>query len=185
MAPSILRFDASFPTDNPTAFCMLQRPGADKQLVLVKFVRRYSIELHEICAKSGHAPPIFAFERLPGGWFAVVMEYIESGVPITHSSLLAAHRNRWMAELQDLMDSFHAKGLVHGDLRDANIICKNNSVMLIDFDWGGKEGEVSYPSFDLNTELLEDRMSDDLRITKEDDRRVLKNTLAKLMAIPC
>jgi len=111
----------------------------------------------------------------------VAMEYIESGVPITHPNLLAAHRDHWMAELQDLMDSFHEKDFVHGDLRDANIICKNDSVMLIDFDWGGKEGEVSYPTSNLNAELLEDRVSDDLIITKEDDRRVLKNTLAKLM----
>jgi RIO-like serine/threonine protein kinase len=160
-----------------------EMPGADEQLVLIKFARRYSIELHEICAKAGHAPPILAFERLPGGWFALAMEYIESGVPITHSSLLTAHRSHWMAELQGLMDSFHTKDLVHGDLQDANIICKNDSVMLIDFDWGGKEGEVSYPTSNLNAELLEDRVSDDLRITKEDDRRVLKNTLAKLVAI--
>jgi serine/threonine protein kinase len=160
-----------------------ETPGPDKQLVLVKFVRRYSIELHQICANSGHAPRILAFERLPGGWSAVAMEYVESGVPITHSSLLAAHRDHWMAELQGLMDSFHEKDLVHGDLRDANIICKNDSVMLIDFDWGGKEGEVSYPTSNLNAELLKGRVSDDLRITKEDDRRVLKNTLAKLMAI--
>ena len=88
-----------------------------------------------------------------------------------------------MTELQDLMDSFHEKDLVHSDLRDANIICKNDSVMLIDFDWGGKEGEVSYPTSDLNVELLKDRVSDDLRITKEDNRQILKNTLAKLMAI--
>ena len=81
------------------------------------------------------------------------------------------------------MDSFHEKDLVHGDLRDANIICKNDSVMLIDFDWGGKEGDVSYPTLNLNAELLQGRVSGDLRITKEDDRRVLKNTLAKLMAI--
>jgi len=55
--------------------------------------------------------------------------------------------------------------------------------MLIDFDWGGKEGLVSYPTPNLNPELLQGRVSGDLRIMKEDDRRVLKNTLAKLMAI--
>jgi len=88
-----------------------------------------------------------------------------------------------MAELGDLMDAFHKRDFVHGDLRDANIICKNDSVMLIDFDWGGKEGEVSYPTSNLNAELLQGRVSGDLRVTKEDDRRVLKNTLAKLMAI--
>jgi streptomycin 6-kinase len=85
-----------------------------------------------------------------------------------------------MAELQSLMNSSHEKDFVHSDLRDANIICKNDSVMLIDFDWGGKEGEASYPTSDLNDELLQDRVSDDLRITKEDDRRVLENTLVKI-----
>jgi serine/threonine protein kinase len=160
-----------------------EMPAADKQLVLIKFARQYSIELHELCANSGHAPRILAFERLPGGWFAVAMEYIESGVPITHSSLLPAHRDRWMAELRGLMHSFHEKGFVHGDLRDANIICKNDSVMLIDFDWGGKEGEVFYPTSNLNDELLQGRVSGDLRITKEDDRRVLTNTLARLQDI--
>ncbi|KIM81444.1 hypothetical protein PILCRDRAFT_787677 [Piloderma croceum F 1598] len=153
MATSILRFEASFLTVNPTAFC--------------------------------HAPPILTFERLPGGWFAVAMEYIESGVPITQSSLLTTHREHWMAELQGLMGSFHEKDLVHGDLWDVNIICKNDSVMLIDFDWGGKEGEVSYPTSNLNAELLQGRVSGDLRIMKEDDKRVLKNTLARLIAIHC
>jgi len=70
--------------------------------------------------------------------------------------------------------------LVHGDLRDANIICKEDSVMLVDFDWSGKVGEASYPTLELNPELLEGRVSHDLRITKEDDRRVLRITLDKL-----
>jgi hypothetical protein len=35
----------------------------------------------------------------------------------------------------------------------------------------------------LSAELLQDRVSGDLRIMKEDDRRVLKNTLARLVAI--
>ena len=39
-----------------------EMPGADKQLILIKFSRWYSIELHDFCAKSGHAPPILAFE---------------------------------------------------------------------------------------------------------------------------
>jgi tRNA A-37 threonylcarbamoyl transferase component Bud32 len=80
------------------------------------------------------------------------MEYIESGVPITHASRLSAHRERRVAELQRLMDDFHEKDLVHGDLRAANIICKDDFVMLIDFDWGGKDGEVFYPTPDLSDE---------------------------------
>ena len=53
------------------------------------------------------------------------------------------------------MENFHLEGLVHGDLRDANILCKEEYVMLLDFDCGGKDGEVF-------------------------DRRVLGKTLAKL-----
>jgi len=37
------------------------------------------------------------------------------------------------------LSDFHDAGFVHGDLRDANIICDGDSVMLIDFDWGGKD----------------------------------------------
>jgi hypothetical protein len=156
----------------------------DKQPILIKFVQRYSIELHDFCAKSGHAPQILAFERLPGGWYAVAMEYIESGVPITHSTLLPAHRDRWAKELQNLMHNFHAEGLVHGDLRAANILCREDSVVVIDFDWGGEDGEVFYPTANLNNELQEGRVFNDLRIRQEDDRRVLSNTLAQLKDIP-
>ncbi|KAH9058862.1 hypothetical protein EDB87DRAFT_851161 [Lactarius vividus] len=34
-----------------------KRPGTD-ELILVKFVQRYSIELHDFCAKAGHTPSI-------------------------------------------------------------------------------------------------------------------------------
>jgi tRNA A-37 threonylcarbamoyl transferase component Bud32 len=77
---------------------------------------------------------ILAFERLPGGWYGVAMDYHKSSVPITRSSMLVSHRDRWMTELRHLMAAFHGRDLVHGDLRDANIICLETCVMLIDFD---------------------------------------------------
>ena len=109
------------------------------------------------------------------------MEYLEEAVPITDAPLLSAHRYRWIDEIQALMEGFHGQNLVHGDLRDANILCKEGSVMLVDFDWGGKDGEVCYPTPNLNEELLQDRMQEDLTIRKEDDRRILGNTVAKLV----
>ncbi|EDR05854.1 uncharacterized protein LACBIDRAFT_302412 [Laccaria bicolor S238N-H82] len=45
-------------------------------LVVIKFTRRYCAELHALCAKLGRAPQLLAFERLPGGWFGVAMDYI-------------------------------------------------------------------------------------------------------------
>ena len=53
------------------------------------------------------------------------------------------------------MDRFHVEGLVHGDLQAVNILCKEDSMWLIDFDWGGKDGEAFYPTANLNDELRE------------------------------
>jgi len=62
------------------------------------------------------------------------MEYVEPGTAITKSDLFTSHRDRWTKELERLVDNFYATDLVHGDLRDENIICKEDSMMLIDFD---------------------------------------------------
>ncbi|CAA7270391.1 unnamed protein product [Cyclocybe aegerita] len=155
----------------------------DYQTVLIKFVQGYLAELHAFCADSNHAPHILAFEKLPGGWLAVAMEYISSGVTITTAALswLASCRERWASQLWKLVKSFHDSGFVHGDLRVPNIICDDKDrVLLIDFDWSGKEGQVSYPTPNLNKELLAGRTLGDLKITKGDDERVLQRTLDKL-----
>jgi len=52
--------------------------------------------------------------------------------------------------------------------------------MVIDFDWGGIDGQVFYPTPNLNDKLLEGRAPGDLKITKADDDRVLKRVLEKL-----
>ncbi|KAN0068531.1 hypothetical protein V8E54_013255 [Elaphomyces granulatus] len=45
--------------------------------------------------------------------------------------------------LRRLISEFYNRGLVHGDLRDANVISGDDGcVKLVDFDWGGKDGEV-------------------------------------------
>jgi hypothetical protein len=66
----------------------------DSQTILVKFVRQYSVSLHAFCSDSGHAPHILAYEKLPGGWQAIAMEFIVEGVPITKSRQLATYRQR-------------------------------------------------------------------------------------------
>ena len=132
-------------------------------------------------AKRGHAPRIFAFETLPGGWRVIAMELIASAVQITSSCGLGTHKLRWASELKQLVNEFHEEGLVHGDLRDANMISGDEHIlMLVDFDWGGKDGQVFYPTPNVNDELLVGRASDNLKITKADDIRVLNLTLKKL-----
>ncbi|KAH9167048.1 hypothetical protein EDB89DRAFT_2127435 [Lactarius sanguifluus] len=172
---SVSKFVVSLMIVYTIVFYKAKSPGID-ELILIKFVRRYSIDLHHFCAKAGHAPSILGYERLPGGWFAVAMEYVKPDTSITEST----HGVRWKQELVNLMGSFHAKNLVHGDLQDDNIICRGDSVILVDFDWGGKVGEASYPTLALNPELLDGRESDGLIITMDDDVRVLRKTLDKM-----
>ena len=78
------------------------------------------------------------------------MDYI---IPTTHpfrSSYLATHCQEWTDELETLVKSFHKVDLVHGDLREPNILCNKNKVMLIDFDWGGKVEITHLQSFALS-----------------------------------
>jgi hypothetical protein len=62
----------------------------------------------------------------------------------------------WKEDIRRLVEGFHDQGLVHGDLRLENLIFTESSprkMMLVDFDWGGREGEVCYPPGRLPEEL--------------------------------
>ena len=116
-----------------------------------------------------------------GGWYGVAMEYLEDAVPIIQNEQIPVYFDRWERDLQELISKFHNQNLVHGDLRGANIICGNDGrIKLLDFDWGGRDDGVSYPTPRLNPELIEGRSLKHLRITKADDLRIYKNTMAKL-----
>ncbi|KAI9511687.1 protein kinase subdomain-containing protein PKL/ccin9 [Russula earlei] len=142
--------------------------------IIVKFSRRYSIELHELCAHRRHAPKILGFQELPGGWFAIAMEYISSPVSPSSSQDLEGLCD----ELWKLMEDFHDRGFVHGDLREPNILYDGERMILLDFDWGGKVGDAMYPTGLLTNELTDGRAEDaDSTISKDDDRRVLLNTI--------
>ncbi|KAG5637635.1 hypothetical protein H0H81_003860 [Sphagnurus paluster] len=157
----------------------------DGREIIVKFTQRYCIELHDFCASRKLSPEILGFERLPGGWYAIAMEYLPSAAFLTpNKEGLRQHGQRWFAEMRGLVESFHAAGFVHGDLREVNIICAGDRALLIDFDWGGKAGEVSYPFrlSKLNPELLLGRSSTETTITVADDLRVLQWTLGKARA---
>ena len=84
-----------------------------------------------------------------------------------------------MTTIQLMVLKLHDAGFVHGDLRAPNFIVDGDRLLLVDFDWGGKDGEVEYPTRYLNPELLTGRDRDDLKIRKEDDLRMLRYTLDK------
>jgi hypothetical protein len=83
----------------------------DGKSILVKFVRQYCSELHEICAASGHAPALLGYERLPGGWYGIAMEYVANAVPITMHEQIPVHFHHWEKDLRQLISEFHDRGL--------------------------------------------------------------------------
>jgi len=155
--------------------------GEEKK-ILVKFTPHYSIALHEFCVAHQKLPQILSFDQLPSGWYCVAMEYYSSAVLLLHTTCLGTRGRKWMAELQDLVKSFHAENFIHGDLRDSNIICDGAQFFLIDFNWGRKLGEACYPIkfYELNPELVQGRSSSNALITAEDDDQVLKTTINKV-----
>jgi hypothetical protein len=106
-------------------FSLIQQPYPDKliflgvtvpHMILVKFVQHYSKDLHLHCAAMGHAPPLLGFQKLPGGWNMVVMEFMANYKPLsTFTEQYSMLSDLWTM-FRNLVDSFHKKNLVHGDL---------------------------------------------------------------------
>jgi hypothetical protein len=173
----------------PIAFKIKAQPIRDRLLyiasteenvdVLVKFARTYSKELHVYCASLDCAPPLIGFQALDGGWFMIVMEFASNYRQFAVFENKGSISTQLRPVVLDLVNSFHKQGLVHGDLRDTNFLVREESkalkIKLVDFDWGGKEGETKYPSA-INFGLWRpDGVSDGALITKEHDLEMVKD----------
>jgi hypothetical protein len=113
----------------------------------------------------------------------VVMEMVVPDIDKTLAHYAPTHLGRWEKDLTHLVEEFHGEGFVHGDLRDANLFVragKPEMIMLVDYDWGGKHGEASFPTRLLHEELTGGEELKSLEITKEHDIRVLRTTFLNL-----
>jgi hypothetical protein len=113
--------------------------------ICVKFVRRYSKEMHMRCAALGIAPNLLGYEELAGGWHMVVMADITNGYhPFEESDI----SDQLYLLIKEKLSLLHQEHLVHGDIRDANIMVKDGTeagFLLLDFDWSGRIQSVKYP----------------------------------------
>jgi hypothetical protein len=107
---------------------------------VVKYTERYGKEGHEImeAAKVAAELPYCEWEATVGLW-VVVTRYYEckaKTMPTKEST----------TRLREGLEELHRKGLVHGDLRGANILVDSNGdARLIDFDWSERVGVARYP----------------------------------------
>jgi serine/threonine protein kinase len=113
-------------------------------MICIKFVHCYSQEVHQCCAELEFAPALRAFNRMPRGWYMVVMDALDKDYVILSLTVDQGTLDNIRAKVI----SIHQEGFVHGDIRDTNIMVnqkKRGQFMLVDFDWVGKIEEVRYP----------------------------------------
>ncbi|DAZ94907.1 TPA: hypothetical protein N0F65_003077 [Lagenidium giganteum] len=123
----------------------------DGNEVIVKFAKRYGMEVHQYCSSAGFAPALICCESLPNGWFFVVMERL----PLIPLSRVEVNDRMVRHQLIEIKSHLAAASLVHGDLRENNVMWDpvKHRVVLIDFDWSGKDGTDTYPPF-MNPEIM-------------------------------
>jgi serine/threonine protein kinase len=113
--------------------------------ICVKFIRQYSKEAHLKCSSLGFAPALRGHDPLPGGWYMVVMDFIDYEFhELADSPVKASYED----EVREKVARLHQAGFVHGDIRTTNIMVKKSGspgFLLVDFDWAGVIGEVRYP----------------------------------------
>lgn len=135
--------------DQSTCITFLAKTrGESTKEVVVKFFQRYSAEVHRVLTAADMAPHLLYYGQIDpeiafGMWKMVVMEYF-NGKPLHDGD---CHRDFDVSEkVFRAITAVHLVGYVHGDVHPPNVLIgRENQVMLIDFDWAGKEGNVRYP----------------------------------------
>ena len=114
--------------------------------VFVKFATRYNASAHELLADAGLAPRLRYFSELKPGetHFMVVMDRIAG-----HDMLGEQFQKQDLIRVQNAKNLLHENDFVFGDLRPNNMVkpMDETGVVLVDFDWCGKDGVDKYPLF--------------------------------------
>jgi hypothetical protein len=114
--------------------------------VFVKFVARYNATAHELLAGEGFAPRLrYCSELAPGETHLMVVMDRITGQDMYGQQFQVED----LARVQAAKNLLHENGFVFGDLRPNNIVkpMDGTGVVLVDFDWCGRDGVDTYPIF--------------------------------------
>ena len=70
------RYSSELTSEHNFVFFANLNSSIDRQKLCIKFTHQYGEDVHRFCATKGHAPKLYAVQRLPGGFYMVVMEDI-------------------------------------------------------------------------------------------------------------
>jgi serine/threonine protein kinase len=149
----------------------LFRGMVNEKCVLIKYTEWYGKAVHQLLADNRLAPELLATQQV-GRFTAVVMVELESAVNIAEF-LIKHHdqKSELLCQCKNVLEVLGTKNFVHGDLRPCNILVSERQVYITDFDWAGKENEVTYPLYLNHSEISWPHgAADGLGITSEHDR---------------
>jgi len=159
------------------------KTGDSTEVALVKFTAKYHEEAHRLLAGKNLAPTLHSCTRVVGGMYMVVMEYVPKAKGLSLHAAPPPPLSLGVIRqgIRQALDLLHDKGLVFGDLREANVLYLQEDegrVLLIDFDGVGQDGVGRY-SASLNPVL---RLGVHRRqiMEKVHDRRNLERMMERL-----
>ncbi|CAJ0625955.1 3103_t:CDS:2 [Entrophospora sp. SA101] len=94
------------------------------------------------------------------GYHMVIMEYVEAKTLfMIKDDLNIEYKKKVFKDIAEAKRLLHKNQLVFGDLRSTNILVTDMESsspqgMLVDFDWGGKEGEAWYPTLQNTRDII-------------------------------
>ncbi|KAF5378381.1 hypothetical protein D9757_010881 [Collybiopsis confluens] len=151
--------------------------------IIIKFgYGRYGLDAHKAAAKVHLAPGLLGYSKLTGGWWMVAMELLHEDF---QSCAQVGVDDACKSVIRSSIHAFRAMGFVHGDLRASNVLVRKCGdqweCKLIDFDWAGCAGQVTYPYAVYRTSSVYRPMvnMDQLPITYEHDNLTLDNMLSE------
>ncbi|KAJ3512189.1 hypothetical protein NLJ89_g3661 [Agrocybe chaxingu] len=154
--------------------------GPVSEPIVVKFVRRYNKEAHQLLAAKGMAPKLRYCGKVGvrdgdpsyGHLRMIVMDFVD-GETVDKAETLPPTFHQ---QIQDILTVLHQADYVFGDLRGPNVmITKNDEVVFIDFDMVGKHGASTYPIMMSPSIQWADGVADGLGVMmKEHDLEMLQ-----------
>ncbi|HXW53516.1 MAG TPA: hypothetical protein VEL47_05370 [Myxococcota bacterium] len=117
-----------------------------EQNVVSKHVRSYlefnvfdrEVEMLMRLRNFKHVPKILAVDFEDN---TIYMEY--AGERLTKDNLPA----NWENQVKDIINGLRALGIQHNDIKNAEVLVKNGTIMVVDYGWASKFGQPTDPSW--------------------------------------